>query len=55
MLSSRPFHAFHPQHHDAFQHGTYGDFITVERKIGSAGFTSSYALKDATGRRAPTV
>jgi hypothetical protein len=37
--------------HDAFQHELYGDEITVERRIGASGQGSTWALKDALGRR----
>lgn len=43
-VHNRPFKG-----HDAFRHSLFGDTITVERKIAASG-TSSYALKDASGR-----
>jgi hypothetical protein len=35
---------------DGFRHATFGDTITVERRISAVGSSSSYALKDHTGR-----
>jgi hypothetical protein len=42
---NRPYKGF-----DSYRHSLFGDTITVERRIGRAGSSSSYALKDASGR-----